>query len=193
MEQSAFRGTLEFFNRLGLYDVMLPFLLVFTMVFAMLEKTKVYGTEKLSDGKEVTRKNLNAMTAFVIAFFVVASSKLVAAITAISSYAVLLALGVVLFMMLVGTFWKPDDKGFYLEGWMKWVFVGIMFFGLVAIFLSVLTDADGTSWLQLTLNFLGDIWTNTLSATIFMVIIIVVAMVYATHGQKASSAAEKKS
>lgn len=51
----------DFFEGLeswGLTDVMLPFLLVFTLVFAVLEKTKIMGLEK---------KNLNVVVSLVLA------------------------------------------------------------------------------------------------------------------------------
>ena len=81
---STFRGALEFFQDIGIYDVVLPFLLIFTIVYAIFEKTKVLGTEEIS-GVKFAKKNLNAMVAFVIAFMVVASSKLVEIITEVSS------------------------------------------------------------------------------------------------------------
>jgi len=56
---SAFRGVVDFFGEIGLFDVVLPFLLVFTVVFAILEKTKVFGIEEI-EGKKYTRKNLNS-------------------------------------------------------------------------------------------------------------------------------------
>ena len=58
VEESIFRGVISFLNTLGVYDIILPFLLVFTLVFAILEKTKVLGTEKVGD-KTITKKNLN--------------------------------------------------------------------------------------------------------------------------------------
>src|SRR3989338_8827869 len=67
VEESVFRGVIGFFDKIGVYDIILPFLLVFTIVFAILEKTKILGLEKI-DGKETTKKNLNSMVAFVIAF-----------------------------------------------------------------------------------------------------------------------------
>ena len=79
VEESAFRGMIGFLNKLGVYDVILPFLLVFTIVFAILEKTKILGIDKI-DGKELGKKNINAMVAFVIAFLVIASTRLVAVI-----------------------------------------------------------------------------------------------------------------
>ena len=39
---TPFREILEFFTRIGVFDVVLPFLLVFTIVFALLERTKVF-------------------------------------------------------------------------------------------------------------------------------------------------------
>ena len=68
---SVFRESIEFLAKLGVYDVVLPFLLVFTIVFAILDKTKMLGVEKGKDDREYTKKNLNAMIAFVMGFFVV--------------------------------------------------------------------------------------------------------------------------
>ena len=78
-EESVFRGVIEFLGKIGVYDVILPFLLVFTIIFAILEKTRVLGTEEI-DGKKYSKKNINAMVAFVMSFLVVASTKLVAVI-----------------------------------------------------------------------------------------------------------------
>jgi len=78
-EVSTFRSVIEFFGDIGIYDVILPFLLIFTIVFAILEKTRIFGTEKI-EGEEVTKKNINAMVAFVVGFLVVASTRLVSII-----------------------------------------------------------------------------------------------------------------
>jgi len=58
---------IEFFDKLGVFDVLLPFLLVFTLVYALLEKTRIFGVDRVGE-MEYSRKNLNAMTAFSIAF-----------------------------------------------------------------------------------------------------------------------------
>ena len=46
---SVFANAIQFLDRLGVYDVLLPFILVFAIVFAILERTKVLGTEKMKD------------------------------------------------------------------------------------------------------------------------------------------------
>ena len=64
---TQFREIINFFDNIGIFDVVLPFLLVFTIVFALLERTKVFGVEDI-EGKKYTKKNLNSVAAFVIAF-----------------------------------------------------------------------------------------------------------------------------
>ncbi|MBW2999610.1 hypothetical protein KY339_02955, partial [Candidatus Woesearchaeota archaeon] len=60
VQQTVFRGALDFFAEIGVYDVVLPFLLVFTIVFAVLEKTRILGVEKVRD-HEYSKKPLNAV------------------------------------------------------------------------------------------------------------------------------------
>ena len=83
------------------YEIM--FLLVFTLLYAILGKTKVLGTEEI-DGKHYTRKNLNAIISFVVALLVVASTKLVATINTVLANVVLLLILAVFFLLLVGSF-----------------------------------------------------------------------------------------
>jgi len=134
---SPFRGVLDFFGEIGLFDVVLPFLLVFTIVFAILEKTKVFGVDE-ADGKKYTKKNLNSIAAFVMAFLVVASSELVEIITKVSSNVVVLLLLVVLFLLLVGAFYAEGDKSVFLTGGWKTLFMVIVFLGIGIIFLDAL-------------------------------------------------------
>jgi hypothetical protein len=143
MAESLFREALIFLNELGLYDVVLPFLLVFTVVFAILEKTKVLGKGEDADGNPSTKKNLNAMFAFVSAFLVIASTKLVGVINEAVANIVLLLILAICFMLLVGAF--QGDGEFTLEnspGWVKF-FMFFMFIAIVLIFLNALDWLSG--------------------------------------------------
>lgn len=180
---SVFRGTLAFFDRLGVYDVILPFLLVFTIVFAVLEKTKIFGTEKV-DGVDTTRKNLNGMTAFVIAFFVVASTKLVAVISEVLSSTVLLLLLSICFLMLVGSFHTGKEEFVLKEGWRN-LFMIIMFVGIVLVFLHSL------GWLDyIFVNLLYGFDTVVVSS-IVLVGIVIGFIFYVTKGPKRPSSENK--
>lgn len=181
---TPFRGIIEFFTEIGLYDVVLPFLLVFTIVFAILEKTKVFGTEKI-EGKEFTKKNINAMASFVIAFFVIASSRLVEIITEVSSQAVLLLLLSVLFLLLVGSFFK-EGAGVFLEGGWRILFMVIMFVGIVLIFLNSL------GWLDKVWDFIGRGQGGNAVGSIILIVIIIFFMIYVVKEPKSFSSSEKK-
>ncbi|MAE13814.1 hypothetical protein CMO92_04570 [Candidatus Woesearchaeota archaeon] len=188
VEPSTFRGTIEFFDKLGVYDVVLPFLLVFTIVYAIMEKSKVFGQEEV-DGKTSTRKNLNSMTAFVIAFLVVASSQLVAVINQALANMVLLLLLSVCFLMLAGSFHEEKKEGFFLEGGWKTLFLVIMFVGIVLVFL------DALGWLEWLWAYTLSSWDSTTFASFALLMIIVVFIFYITGGFSdiARSSTEKKS
>src|SRR3989338_5171764 len=159
---SQLRDIITFFDAIGLYDVVLPFLLAFTIVFAIFEKTKVLGTE---DGKP--KKNLNAIAAFVIAFLVVASSRLVEIITTVSANMVVLLLLVVLFLLLVGSFYAEGEKSVFLEGGWKTLFMAIVFIGIILIFL------DALGFLEDTLDFLKGGRNEVVGAIILLVVIVI--------------------
>jgi len=184
VEQSIFRGVITFLGKVGVYDVILPFLLVFTIVFAILDKTKVLGTEKV-EGREVTKKNINSIVAFVIGFLVIASTKLVAVINEVMANIVLLLILVVSFLLLVGVFF--GSKEVTLEnfpGWTKF-FMILLFIGIVLIFLNAL------KWLSFLISLLefGD---SQWSSAIAMMIIILLFIIYITK-DPGSKKNEKKS
>ena len=105
---STLGNAIQFLQEFGLFDVILPFLLVFTLVFAILEKTKIFGVE----GKEqLPRKNLNAMVAFAIAFFVVSAVNIVGAFQVALPWVALVLVVLVCFLLLSGVFFEESkDK-----------------------------------------------------------------------------------
>ena len=169
---SVLSNVIGFLQKIGIYDVVLPFLLTFTIVFAILEKTKILGTETI-ENKAYTRKNLNAMIAFVMGFLVVASSQIVAAITQVSSQIIVLLLLSVFFLMLVGTFYKKEED-VALEGKWRWIFMTIMFLGIVAIFLHSIKTSEGFSWLEVLIGLISQFWTSTAVASVILIIGIIV-------------------
>ena len=189
VETSTLREVLLFFDKIGIYDVVLPFLLVFTIVFAILEKTKVFGIEEV-EGKKYSKKNLNSMVAFVIAFFVIASSKLVETITQVSANVVLLLLLSVFFLLLVGSFAKEGEVELK-NGW-NIFFMLIMFIGIVLIFLQAIKVDSGESWLEWAWNNLSENWTSTGIASVILIVVIVLFMLYITKSPSEQKKAEEK-
>lgn len=187
MPESVFRNALGFFAKIGVYDVVLPFLLVFTLMFAILEKTRVLGVEKIKD-KELPKANLNAMVAFVTAFFVIASTRLVSIISEIMANVVLLVILSTCFLMLVGSFWGEGEfslKDDRFKGWFSF-FMVTMFIGLVVIFLNAL------GWLGKVIDWLKNHWTENATASVILIIVVVGFMFFITYEKKEESAGSGK-
>ncbi|MFH1398716.1 MAG: hypothetical protein ABIG95_01235 [Candidatus Woesearchaeota archaeon] len=183
-DQSAFRGVLDFLSRIGIYDVVLPFLLIFSIVFAILDKTKVFGADEY-DGKKYPKKNINAMIAFVIAFFVVASAQLVQVITTISSHVVILLLASVFFLTMIGSFMKETEDGVFLEDSWKTGFMVAMLIGIVLIFLNAL------NWLMPFYEFMRDHWSDDYVAAVILLLVIYLVMRFITRSPGGTSESKK--
>jgi hypothetical protein len=144
---TALGDALEFLKDFGFFDVILPFLLVFTIIFGILEKTRIFGVDKI-DGQEYAKKNINSMVAFVIAFFTIAAKEIVTALQVSLPKVALVLIIVISFLLLAGSF--MGDKEFSFENNTFWkVFLTIvMFISVVLIFL------DGFGWLDPIINWI---------------------------------------
>ena len=181
-EVSAFRGVLNFFVDLGIYDVILPFLLVFSIVFAILDKTRVLGYEVI-DKVNYPKKSINAIVAFCIAFFVVASAKLVEVIMKVSSQVVILLFAIVLFMALIGVFMEQNEKGVSLpKGPWQTGFMIACLIGILLIFFNAL------GWIDTVYNFLSLHWSNELVASVILLGTIVAVMAFVVKSPKDNKA-----
>ena len=186
-QQSVFRGVLVFFDKIGIYDVVLPFLLVFTMVFAILEKTKVFGTEKIGK-EEYTKKNLNSIVAFAVAFIVVASSRLVAIISEIAANMVILLSIGVFFLLLAGVLVTEKKEGFGLsKGWQGF-FMVIMFIGLMIITLRAIPGPRDQPLLDYLLDYTLNHFTETAVSSIIFIVAIAILIYYITKTPKPKEA-----
>ena len=192
---SVFGDSIAFLAEIGIYDVVLPFLLVFVITFAILEKTRILGFEKGKDDKgnerEYTKKNLNAMVAFVMGFFVVASAQLVAVINKSMSQVFILLLLVICFLMLAGAFHQQSKEGFFLNkkdhGFYYGIFMAVIFIAIIAIFLNAL------GWLDLLYDFLRQNWNTNYVAAVIFILILIGFMAWITKDTVEAKPEEKKS
>mgnify|MGYP006926868830 CR=1 FL=1 len=171
MAESAFVSAVTFLEQLGVFEIVLPFFLVFTLVFAYLEKTKVFGTETYKspddgDTYELPRKNLNSVVALTTAFFVIASAQLVRIISEIASSMVLILMLGFSFTLVVGAFSQETEEGFYLEGTWAFIFQWIAFLAIGLIFLNAL------DWLEPVLEFIRGAATNQAAASVLMLLVL---------------------
>ncbi|MEM3154552.1 MAG: hypothetical protein QW165_03255 [Candidatus Woesearchaeota archaeon] len=93
----TYQEVMRFLVDIGLVDVVLPFILVFTITYSVLQRTRVLGEE---DKKP--KKRLNAMMAFVLGFFAVLATNLLNVINVLIAYLVLLMIVGLLLAIVMG-------------------------------------------------------------------------------------------
>jgi len=103
-------------------ETILPFVLVFTLVFAILEKTQILGKEK---------RQIDAIVALVVGLIFVAFGQATNIIVKMIPILGIALVVILIFMLLLGSLYKQDQ--FEIPGWLKIVF-GI----LIAILVTVL-------------------------------------------------------
>jgi len=155
-----FRTVMTLLEEMGIMDVLLPFLLIFSVTFAVFEKTKVTG-----------KKNVNVMIALVIALAIViphvtgsypSGFDVVVIINAILPQISLVILAILLFMLISGLIAAPGGGG---AGKMIGVIVALLlilfiFFGTIGYFYDI-------SWLY---DFFGS------EAVTFLIVMLVFAL-----------------
>jgi len=181
-EPTVFRSALDFFGRLGIYDIVLPFLLIFAIVFGILEKTKILGLEKVGH-QEYTRKNLNSIISFVIAFLVISSSQLVALINETLAKSMVILVLFVTFLILFGVFFG-EKEDFFESGIKSYrgIFFIIVFVGIVLVALSSYRFESGQSLLEYFYAALWGVGSSTAVSAIILIIIMIGFMMWITSG-----------
>ncbi len=145
-----FRYIISTLDNMGVWHVVLPFLLVFTLIYAVLQKSKILGKDE--NGKP--RKNFNVIIALVMGLgFVVPSvtgrypmgMDPVQIINNALPGVSLLAVAIVMVLLIIGIFGKElaADK---ISGWV----VGLSLISVLSIFLiaSGWTTARLPHWLR---------------------------------------------
>jgi len=104
-------------NSFGAFSYLFPFLIIFSVVFAILQKTKLFGDAEVSGQKNVS--GINAIIAISIAFISLLNDYVSTFFATIfPRFGVVLSIFLVL-LILIGFFYKPDTAG--KEGSLKWI------------------------------------------------------------------------
>ena len=92
----------------GLYELLLPFLLVFTIVFAILEKTKIFGTTSQGESKS----NINLIISLILGALIVNQFEIVERLNLFLPKISLFIVIALMFLVLVGLFGVNIEHGF---------------------------------------------------------------------------------
>ncbi|MDP4012689.1 MAG: hypothetical protein Q8R00_03745 [Candidatus Nanoarchaeia archaeon] len=170
MAETTLGNAVEVLSSFGFFDVILPFLLVFTITFGVLEKVKFFGADK---------KNLNAMLAFTVAFLVVAATQITTAIQLSVPKVAFVLVILISFLLLVASMMKPGDFDFLGQfGELKWSWVAVIAVAIVGIFLS------SVGWLEPIIDFFNTNLGGPVLSTLVFVVVMIAVLFWLTWEKK---------
>ena len=110
---SALANAFGLLDRMGVFDVVLPFVLTFAIVYAILDRSRVLGVVKIK-GKAYPKSQLNATVAFVLGFLVIASASVVGVLRRLAEWGAVLtlfvAIGITFFSFFGAKLEKPKGN-----------------------------------------------------------------------------------
>lgn len=159
---------IESLQSYGVTDVLLPFLLIFTIIYAVLEKSKILGD---------TKKNYNVVVALVISLLVVfphvtgdypGNFDVVDVINKSLPMIALLVVAIVMFMILVGMFGASPTWTGPVTGWV-----------VIVAFIAVVWVFSGAAWGSAAWDSFVDFLGEDIVALIIIILVfgIIVALI----------------
>ena len=140
--------------------IILPFLLAFTLIFALLEKSKLLG-----EGKQ----QINAIISFVIAALLIYYSNAVDIITQMMVFMAIALAILFVFMLLFAFVWGTNEGDPFKEvKWLKYVL------GIAALVATIIAVLYVTNKWDSVVNYLSD---TTTGSNIFFIVFIIGAIV----------------
>ena len=127
----SFADTIKLLKETGVYEYVLPFLLVFAIMFALLEKTKVLGDDKT---------NINGLIAFVVGLVLIAQQGIVEIINRFLPRVSLILVVILMALVVIATIAGKKFEGF--QG--PW-FGLLILIGLAAVIYSAVAGTAGGS------------------------------------------------
>jgi type IV secretory pathway VirB2 component (pilin) len=146
-------------------DIILPFLFVFVLFFAILEKSKLLGNEK---------GQINAIISFVVAGILISYANAVGIITKLTVF-MAVALVILFVFMLIYAFAYGNTDGNPLNAKLK-ILIGTIAFIAVVIAVLIITDYWGKVY-----DFFS---TSTIGLNIIFIILIAAAIAAVLFGGK---------
>jgi hypothetical protein len=92
-ENLDFYGFMSWFEGIGGFDIILPFLLIFAITFAILDKVKIFD-----------KKNINAVISVILGFFLVTQGEAVLLIQSFLPRISMIVLSMIMLLLVAGTF-----------------------------------------------------------------------------------------
>ena len=139
-----------------------PFLLIFFIFFAILERTKILGDDK---------RQLDALVSFVIALIFVSAVYPKLVVTNLILFLTVAIIVVFVVLLLWGFVFGTIKEGFKPDNWMKWVLGVLITIAIViAVFWATGIQVEAFDFL------FRQSWSNTLWTNVVFILVIAAAL-----------------
>ncbi len=130
-----FGNAIDFLIEIGVYDFFLPFLLIFAIVFAILEKTKIFGSDKT---------NINVVVALVIGLLLIVQRGIVEIINLFLPRVSLIIVVILMTLLVIAMVVGKEYSG------LKGATLGIAIIVIIVAIIIALTSSQtgSSSWLS---------------------------------------------
>ena len=156
-------------QQMGVYDIILPFLLVFTISYAVLQNVKIFGADA---------KKINVVVALVIGLLFLQNSYLIFILQRFLPNMSIIMIAVLMFLLLVGIF-AGEYKGFGGAA-LHVAFALSIIFTLVALSTDFFPGASGYGILEWFYYLVPDQGAQSIIVLVILIIVIVALV----HGKK---------
>ena len=146
--------------------IIYPFLLVFVLIFAVLQKSKILGDDK---------KQIDSLVALSIALIVVAINWATDVITQMMPFLAITLVSILVFLLIYGFVASDNEKGIEFPTWAKGVFAIIA--TLVVIIALIVSTGQWDKVYDFVVG--GDnssFWTNAILIVAVVVVVVVVLL-----------------
>ena len=162
-------------QQIGFFDIVLPFLLIFAISFAVLQKVGIFGP---------TAKNINVIVSLVISFLFLQNTYLIFILQRFLPNVAIILVVILLFMLVLGVWgFRTEVSGKYMT-YAFWISV-------IVILMALLTDfAPGVPVLGPLLYFIQN--SIPISPGLIGIIIVIIAVIALTRCEKKSEDGKPK-
>jgi hypothetical protein len=163
---SYLQNVFKDWEQIGVFDTLLPFMLIFVIIYAVMHKTKVLGE----------KKQFNVAIALVMSLLTVVATPIIEIINKAIPNVSIVIVAVIMALILIGVFGgQVSWIGGSLSGW-----IALIAFGIISYIFARAAGWDGTrlpNWL----GWLDDPQTR---ATLIVVLVFGIVIYYVTKEEK---------
>jgi hypothetical protein len=152
-------------------ETILPFLLVFTIVFAVLQKSKIFG-----EGK----KQIDSIVSLVIGLVLISFAQATGIIIQLIPFLAVSLVVILVFMLLLGSFTKEGELAKELHPGIKWV---LIIGSLIAVIIAVLFITGTWDYIY-DFIFLTGIEGSSIVLNAVFFVVIIAAVIFVIWGAK---------